>query len=873
MAEDVEKKQEFILTKKEKSSAPEQPAAEKAEKPKVSQQASEPSHEKTVAKKKVVVKAKAKPSQAQGNNGSSTSGDSDRKSASSSNGNGEKRKASTFELNPQRPNVKAGNLSPNKSRYQGGQRRDGNGGNFQRRDNNGSGGGFTGAQAREGYRNRSNNQGGGQGGQRGNFNGGQGGQRNNFGGGQGGQRNGFGGGQRNGGSGSNNRNGGQGGFSVRGGFGGGMPPAPVEENKKSSQKKSFKGKKTVYNRKDKDREDIETVDKLLNQKKKQTIHTNPVPKEIEIMDTISVSELAKKMNLKASEIISKLMGMGMMVSITQTIDADTATIVASEFDCQVKIISLYDETVIESEADKEEDILPRPPVVTVMGHVDHGKTKTLDAIRSANVVASEFGGITQHIGAYQVETPKGRITFLDTPGHEAFTMMRARGAKVTDIVVLVVAADDGVMPQTVEAINHAKDADVPIIVAVNKIDKPEANPDRVKTQLSEYGLTPEEWGGQTQYVHISALKKEGIDDLLDAILLQAEVLELKANWHCRAEGKVIESKIDHGRGVVCTVMIERGTLHINDPYVGGIYAGHVRAIYNDRGQKLKEAVPAMPVEIVGFEGMPNAGDPFQVTETERDARDISAKRQELKRFEDSKAVKKVNLDNLYDTIEQGEVMELKVIIKADVQGSAEALKQSLEKLSTKDIRLVVIHSSAGAINESDVSLAAADSNAIIIGFNVRPTPKAKALADQEKVDIRKYNIIYKCVEEITAAMEGMLKPDMKEEVIGTVEVRDTFKVPKVGLIAGSYVLTGCVKRSASVNVIRDGIVIASALKITSLKRFKDDAKEVAAGFECGMGLENWQDIKVGDQFEVFEMIEVARKLNSPSSDNNFKKEG
>ena len=500
-----------------------------------------------------------------------------------------------------------------------------------------------------------------------------------------------------------------------------------------------------------------------------------------------------------------------------------------------------------------------------MGHVDHGKTKTLDAIRSANVAASEFGGITQHIGAYMVETPKGRITFLDTPGHEAFTMMRARGAKVTDIVVLVVAADDGVMPQTIEAINHAKDAGVPIIVAVNKIDKPEANPDRVKTQLSELGLTPEEWGGQTQYVAISALKKEGIDDLLDAILLQAEILELKANYTCRAEGKVIESRIDHGRGVVCTVIVERGTLRVGDPFVGGIYSGHVKAIFNDRGVKIPEATPSTPVEIMGFEGMPNAGDPFQVTESERDARDISAKRQELKRFEDSKAVKKVNLDNLYDTIEQGEVMELKVIIKADVQGSAEALKQSLEKLSTKDIRLVVIHSSAGAINESDVVLAAADSNAIIIGFNVRPTPKAKLLAEQEKVDIRKYNIIYKAVEEITAAMEGMLAPDEKEEVIGTVEVRDTFKVPKVGVIAGCYVLTGNVKRSCTANVIRDGIVIASSLKITSLKRFKDDVKEVASGFECGMGLDNWQDIQVGDQFEIIEMVKVARKLNDSAS--------
>ena len=558
------------------------------------------------------------------------------------------------------------------------------------------------------------------------------------------------------------------------------------------------------------------------------------------------------------------MSMGMMVSITQSIDSDTATLLASEYNCDVKVVSLYEETVIATEKDNEADMAPRPPVVTIMGHVDHGKTKTLDAIRSTNVVATEFGGITQHIGAYMVETPKGRITFLDTPGHEAFTMMRARGAKVTDIVVLVVAADDGVMPQTVEAINHAKDAGVPIVVAVNKIDKPEANPDRVMTQLSEMGLMPEEWGGQTQFVKISALKKEGLDELLDAILLQAEILELKANWKCRAEGKVIESRIDHGRGVVATIIVERGTLRTGDPYVAGIYSGRVRAIFNDRGQKIDEATPSMPVEILGLEAMPNAGDPFQVTDTERTARDVSLKRQELKRFEDAKNIKKVTLDNLYDTIDEGEVMELKVIVKADLQGSAEALKESLEKLSTRDIRLVVIHSSAGAINESDVMLAAADSNAIIIGFNVRPTPKAKILAEQEKVDIRKYNIIYKAVEEITLAMEGMLKPDVKEEVIGMLEVRDTFKVPKVGLIAGSYVTQGLIKRTSSVNVIRDGIVIYTG-KVSSLKRFKDDAKEVAAGFECGVGIDQWHDIKVGDQLEVFEYTEVARKLGDSES--------
>ena len=827
MAEEVEKKPNFVLNKKQPAAAvPEKTEAKPAE---------------TAAPKKKVVVVKKKPPFPNKQNVTAQSG---KPNVAEKSGTPEKKRpVASIELSPPRPNIKVGNLADKPKRPPEG-RRDGGAG--PRRD----GGSFTGTQAREGYHNRNSQSAGGN--NRGGFGGKTDGDRpRSFGGNyqQGANRGGL-----------RPRPSGQGGFGQRtGGFGGGMSAPPVEENKKTASKKGFKPKKQVYSRKD--REDFDTVDKLLNQKKKQVTKTNAVPKEIEIMDTISVSELAKKMNLKASEIISKLMSMGMMVSITQTIDADTATLVASEFDCEVKIISLYDETVIKSEEDREEDLKPRPPVVTIMGHVDHGKTKTLDAIRSANVAASEFGGITQHIGAYMVETPKGRITFLDTPGHEAFTMMRARGAKVTDIVVLVVAADDGVMPQTVEAINHAKDANVPIIVAVNKIDKPEANPDRVKTQLSELGLTPEEWGGQTQYVAISALKKEGIDDLLDAILLQAEILELKANYTCRAEGKVIESRIDHGRGVVCTVIVERGTLRVGDPFVGGIYSGHVKAIFNDRGVKIPEATPSTPVEIMGFEGMPNAGDPFQVTESERDARDISAKRQELKRFEDSKAVKKVNLDNLYDTIEQGEVMELKVIIKADVQGSAEALKQSLEKLSTKDIRLVVIHSSAGAINESDVVLAAADSNAIIIGFNVRPTPKAKLLAEQEKVDIRKYNIIYKAVEEITAAMEGMLAPDEKEEVIGTVEVRDTFKVPKVGVIAGCYVLTGNVKRSCTANVIRDGIVIASSLKITSLKRFKDDVKEVASGFECGMGLENWQDIQVGDQFEIIEMVKVARKLN------------
>ena len=636
---------------------------------------------------------------------------------------------------------------------------------------------------------------------------------------------------------------------------GSVPQGPLPVDNKGKRK--FITKKPAYIRKEKE---LEMEEKLLQTKKKITHVVNPVPKSIEIMEVVSVSELARKMNLKASDLIQKLMSMGQMVTINQQIDADTATILAAEFGADVKIVSLYDETVIETISDDNAVMLPRPPVVTVMGHVDHGKTKLLDAIRQADVVSGEFGGITQHIGAYMVETPHGSLTFLDTPGHEAFTRMRARGAQITDIVVLVVAADDGVMPQTLEAINHAKDAQVPIIVAVNKVDKPEANPDRVKHQLSDLGLQPEEWGGRTLFVELSALKKTGIDKLIENILLQSEFLDLKANFQRTAEGKILESKIDHGRGVVATVMIEKGTIAVGDSFVAGIWPGRVRAIYNDKGERIPRATPSMPVEITGFEGIPNAGDPLQVVQDEKTAREYSSKRQELKRYEDAKAIRKITMDNLHDMISDGAIQELKVIIKADVQGSAEALKSSLEKLSTKEIRLHVIQALPGPVNEGDVDLAIA-SNAIIISFNVRPLPKAKILAEQEKVDIRKYNVIYKAVEEIRQAMEGMLKPDTKEEVIGSVEVRNTFKVPKIGTIAGCYVLTGNVKRTCIINVIREQIVVHRG-KIASLKRFKDDAREVAAGFECGIGLEDFDDIKVGDQFEIIEIIEVARKLST-----------
>ena len=649
-----------------------------------------------------------------------------------------------------------------------------------------------------------------------------------------------------------------GGYQQRPGQGGGSSPSKPETASKSSTKKFFKAKKKTSYQKTR-RDDL--LEKNFHIKKKSIQMANPVPKEIDIMEVVTVSELAKKMNLKASELIGKLMGLGMMVTINQQIDAETAEIVASEFNCKVNIVSLFEETIVECEKGNDEDIIERPPIVTVMGHVDHGKTKLLDAIKSTDIAASEHGGITQHIGAYKVNVAEGKsVVFLDTPGHEAFTLMRARGAQITDIVVLVVAANDGVMPQTVEAINHAKEADVPIIVAVNKVDLPDANPDRVKQQLSEYNLIPEDWGGSTIFTEISALKKTGIDNLLENILLQSELLELKANPNCRAEGKIIESKMDHGRGIVSTVLIDRGTLKIGDAFIAGVYPGKVRAMFNDKGEKLEEATPATPVEISGFTGMPKAGDPFQVTENEKYARQIGEKRQELEKIGVAKNVKKVTLDNLYDSIQDGEIQELKAIIKGDVQGSVEALKIALEKLSTSEIRLNVIHASAGAIIENDVNLASA-SNAIIVGFHVRPTPKAQMLADQEKVEIKKYNIIYDAVEDIKTSLEGMLAPELKEETIGTVEVRDTFKVPKIGVIAGCYVTSGKVKRGGIAHLYRDNVDIFNG-KISSLKRFKDDAKEVDKGYECGIGLENFTDIQPGDIIEIIEIKEISKKLDA-----------
>jgi len=639
---------------------------------------------------------------------------------------------------------------------------------------------------------------------------------------------------------------------------GGFGSAPTAPPPVSRSKRFYKAKKTYEKRK-------EEQEKLYQYaRKKQVVQANPVPKEIEIMEVIAVSELARKMNLKASDLISKLMGMGMMVSINQQIDAETATILADDYDCKVKIVSLYDETIIESDIDHVDEMKQRPPVVTVMGHVDHGKTKLLDAIRSTDVASGEHGGITQHIGAYMVHTPKGNITFLDTPGHSAFTMMRARGAQITDLVVLVVAANDGVMPQTVEAIQHAKEAESPIVVAINKMDLPEANPEKVKQQLSEYELLPEDWGGSTQFIEISALKGEGISDLLNVLILESEMLELKANWDRRADGKIIESRVDQGRGIVSTVLVEKGTLRIGDAFVAGIFHGKVRAMFDDNGMALQEVTPSMPVEILGFSGVPDAGDPFQVIESEREARQYGSKRQELRKMETAKNVKKITLDNLYDSIQEGDVQEIKIIIKGDVHGSVEALQSALEKLSTEEIRLICIRAAAGAIIEDDVNLAIA-SEAIIVGFHVRPTAKAQTIAEREKVEIRKYNVIYDAVEDIKAAMEGMLAPEFEEVSTGKVEIREIFKVPKIGTVAGCMVVSGSITRKSHIHLIRDNTVLYTGA-LASLKRFKEDIKEVKEGFECGVGLENYSDIQVGDTLEVFIMKEIAKKLGKAKAD-------
>jgi translation initiation factor IF-2 len=592
--------------------------------------------------------------------------------------------------------------------------------------------------------------------------------------------------------------------------------------------------------------------------KKTTTPVSTVPKEISIMENIQVGELAKKMNLKPGEVISKLMKMGMFVTINNIIDSDTAILFADEYGCKVKIVSLYEETVIQEEADVPERNIIRPPVVTIMGHVDHGKTRLLDTIRKSDIINTESGGITQHIGAYQVNTPNGIISFLDTPGHQAFTSMRARGASVTDIVVLVVAADDGVNTQTIEAINHAKEAEVPIIVAVNKIDLPAANPEKVRQELSNYGLQPEDWGGDTIYCHISAKQNIGVDKLLDMILLQAEVLELKANPNRKAKGTVIEAKLDPGRGPIATVLIQNGTLKIGDPFLAGVHAGKVRAMYDDLGKLVTIASPSFPVLVTGLDAVPQAGDPFDVLADEKEARQISQHRKEYERIGQAASITRVTLDNMNEIIQKGELKELKIIIKADFRGSAEAISESLAKLSSDQIKLTVIHAGTGAIIDSDVMLASA-SNAIIIGFHVRANPRTLILAEKENVQIKYYSIIYDIVNEVKAAMEGMLEPDKVEEKQGTVQVRDTFKISKVGTVAGCMVTSGKVFRNSFVRVFRDDIELFNG-KIKSLKRVKDDAAEVATGFECGILLEGFDNIEVNDELEIYEIKTVNRKL-------------
>ncbi|MCX7614124.1 MAG: translation initiation factor IF-2 [Clostridiales bacterium] len=580
--------------------------------------------------------------------------------------------------------------------------------------------------------------------------------------------------------------------------------------------------------------------------------------KVSIPDEINVGELAMRLKKTSADVIKQLMKLGVMASISQMIDYETAALVALEFGAKVEkeVTVTIEERLIDDSSDLDENLELRDPVVVVMGHVDHGKTSLLDTIRNTNVVSGEAGGITQHIGAYRVKINGRDITFLDTPGHEAFTSMRARGAQATDIAILVVAADDGIMPQTIEAINHAKAANVPIIVAVNKMDKEGANPDRVMQQLTEHELVPEEWGGETIVCKVSAKNRVGIENLLEMILLTAEMRELKANPNRAAKGIVIEAKLDRGRGPVATVLVQNGTLKLGDVIIAGKTVGHVRAMTNDKGNKIESAGPSVPVEIIGLSEVPAAGDLFHAVTDERMARELVEERKAQEKVEKNSQTEKITLENLFDHIQQGDVKDLNIIVKADVQGSAEAVKSSLEKLSNEEVRVRVIHSTVGAVNESDVMLAAA-SGAIIVGFNVRPDPLALESATMQSVDIRLYRIIYDCIQEMESAMKGMLAPKYKEAVLGHAEIRQTFKVSGVGTIAGCYVTDGKIVRASSVRIVRNGIVVHEG-ELASLKRFKDDAKEVASGYECGLSIERFNDIKEGDVVEAYTMEEIPR---------------
>lgn len=629
-------------------------------------------------------------------------------------------------------------------------------------------------------------------------------------------------------------------------------PESARRNNMSPERQKMKKQQTnnPYLKRERGRVPVMNVKKENSAKKNQPI-------QITVPDEITVAELAKRMKVTAAEIVKKLMMMGVMATVNQVIDYDTAYLVADEMGAIVtkEIVVTIEDRLFDEEADKEEDLVTRSPVVCVMGHVDHGKTSLLDAIRHTHVTAGEAGGITQHIGAYRVNLDGKEITFLDTPGHEAFTAMRARGAKATDIAIIVVAADDGIMPQTVEAINHAKAAGVSIIVAINKIDKLGANVDAVKTELTKYDLVPEEWGGDVICVPVSALTGKGIPDLLESVLLIAEMKELKANPNRRAKGLVIEAKLDRGRGPVATILVQNGTLREGDTIICGTAVGRVRAMTDERGKNVKIAGPSVPVEITGLDAVPSSGDEFNVVDDERMARQLAEQRRAKEKDEAFKANAKVNLDELFAQIKEG-VKDLNIIVKADVKGSSEAVKSSLDKLSNEEVRVNVIHVGVGGITENDVMLAAA-SNAIIVGFNVRPDKAAMDSAAAQGVDIRTYRIIYECIEEITAAIKGMLKPVFRESVLGHAEVRQTIHVPNVGTIAGSYVTDGKVLRSSLIRVVRDGVVIFED-KIGSLRRFKDDVKEVASGYECGIGLEKFNDIKEKDILEAYIMEEVER---------------
>jgi translation initiation factor IF-2 len=593
--------------------------------------------------------------------------------------------------------------------------------------------------------------------------------------------------------------------------------------------------------------------------KTQITTAKAIKRRVKVDETIVLSELAKRMGIKANEMIVKLMGMGVMATVNQTIDYDTAVLVAGEFDYEVEKASFEEEVILKkTDEDDPEKMAPRPPVVTIMGHVDHGKTSLLDVIRKTRVTEGEAGGITQHIGAYHVETEKGVIAFLDTPGHEAFSAMRSRGAKVTDIVVLVVAADDGVMPQTVEAINHSKASGVPIIVAVNKMDKPGADPDRVQRELSEHGLMSEAWGGDAIFVMVSAKEGSGIDELLEMILLQAEILELKANPDKLASGHVVEAKLDSGRGPVATILVQEGTLRAGDSIVCGMHYGKIRVLQDDLGRTVESAGPSMPVEIVGLSGVPMAGDELVALADEKDARQVSQHRTQKQRSKELAKTNRLSLEGLFEKMQQGEVKDLNLIIKADVDGSIEALRDSLVKLSNEEVSINVVHAATGTITESDISLAAV-SNAIIIGFNVRPNAKVQELATEENVDMRFHNVIYNVIKEVKDAIVGMMESIYEERVLGRADVRQTFHVPKIGTIAGCYVTDGKIQRGQLMRLVRDGIITYEG-KNSSLRRFKDDVKEVQSGYECGIGIENFNDIKVGDVIESYYLEEIRPEV-------------